>query len=105
MPVTAEDRQQLLRAQINTETAQIAWSELLRHFAGGHVLAVSDTLDLIEVAARFASDDIAAVRQWLDQRRLARVSDQQARAWLEADAVLWTVVARPWVLVQENRPA
>ena len=102
---TTAQAQQLLRTQINAETAQIAWSELLRYFAGGHVITVSDTLDLIEVAARFASDDTAAVQQWLDQGRLARVSDQQARAWLEADAMLWTVVARPWVLVQENRPA
>lgn len=97
--------QQLLHAKLNMETAQMAWSELLRYFAGGHVIAVSSELDLVEVAARFTVDDTAAVQQWLSEERIARVTDDQARAWLEADALLWTVVARPWVLVQEDKPA
>ncbi|HTH44438.1 MAG TPA: DUF2288 family protein, partial [Oxalicibacterium sp.] len=42
--------QQLLHAKLNMETAQMAWSELLRYFAGGHVIAVSSELDLVEVA-------------------------------------------------------
>jgi hypothetical protein len=103
--MTPEQEQQLLHAKLNMETAQIAWSELLRYFAGGHVIAIGRQLDLIEVAARITADDTAAVQQWLDAGHIARVSDEQARAWLEADALLWTVVARPWVLVQEGKPA
>ena len=30
------------------------------------------------------------------------VSDTQALAWYEDDALLWAVVAAPWVLVQDN---
>jgi hypothetical protein len=103
--IKPEQEQQLLHAKLNMETAQIAWSELLRYFAGGHVLTISHALDLVEVAARITADDIATVQQWLEQGHIARVSDDQARIWLEADAMLWTVVARPWVLVQENKPA
>jgi hypothetical protein len=97
--------QQLLHAKLNMETAQMAWSELLRYFAGGHVIVVSSELDLVEVAARFTVDDTALVQQWLNDGRIARASDDQARAWLDADTMLWTVVARPWVLVQESKPA
>jgi hypothetical protein len=100
-----EQEQQLLHAKLNMETAQIAWSELLRYFAAGHVLAISGKLDLVDVAARFTADDTAAVQQWLNEGQIARVSDDQARAWLEADTMLWTVVARPWVLVQESKLA
>jgi hypothetical protein len=96
--------QQLLHAKLNTETSQIAWSELLRYFAGGLVIAVSDDLDLVDVAARFSIDDKTTVEQWLNQNKLAKVSDEQAKAWLDADALLWAVVARPWVLVQDKKP-
>jgi hypothetical protein len=104
MPLPDQE-QQLLHAKLNMETSQIAWQELLRYFAGGFVIVVGDGLDLVEVAARFAIDDRAAVAQWLDQGRIAKVDDERAKAWLDADALLWAVVARPWVLVQENKVA
>ncbi|WP_156491762.1 DUF2288 family protein, partial [Oleiphilus sp. HI0123] len=31
---------------------------------------------------------------------VAQVSDDQALAWYEADAELWTLVIKPWILVQ-----
>lgn len=102
---TPQQEQQLLHAKLNMETSQIAWSELLRYFAGGHVIVVSNDLDLVDVAARFSVDDTAAVQQWLSDGKIARANDEQARAWLEPDTMLWTVVARPWVLVQESKPA
>jgi len=64
------------------------------------MLIVSDQLDLIEVAAALAEDNKEAVTQWLEEGRLAKVSDEQARLWLEVDASLWAVVVRPWILVQ-----
>jgi len=97
------EEQQLLHAKLNMETSQIAWQELLRYFAGGLVIVVADELDLVEVAARFTIDDKAAVEQWLHAGQIAKVSDAQASIWLEADTLLWTVVARPWVLVQEKK--
>lgn len=97
--------QQLLHAKLNMETSQIAWQELLRFFAGGVVILVADELDLVDVAARFAIDDKAAVEHWLNQGQIAKVTDAQASIWLDNDAVLWSVVARPWVLVQEKKLA
>jgi hypothetical protein len=101
---TLNQEQQLLHAKLNTETSQIAWSELLRFFAGGLVIVVSSDLDLVDVAARFSIDDKTSVEQWLHAGKLAKATDEQARAWLDADALLWAVVARPWVLVQDRKP-
>jgi hypothetical protein len=42
------------------------------------------------------------VAQWMAENRLGKVSDVQASAWLEADATLWAVVVRPWILVQQR---
>lgn len=89
-----------LRAQLNAETAQMPWTELQRFFAAGAVIAVSDALDLVDVAASIASDDKHAVAQWMDKGLLGKASDAQASAWLAADAILWTVVVKPWILVQ-----
>lgn len=99
----ANQEQKLLHAKLNMETSQIAWSELLRYFAGGLVIVVSNDLDLVDVAARFSIDDKAKVEQWLLGGKLAKATDEQATAWLEVDTLLWAVVARPWVLVQENK--
>lgn len=88
------------RAKLNLETSRIAWKELLRFFAGGTVIAVAPGLDLVEVAYQIARDNKAQIEQWMAERNVAPVSDEQARVWLEADAVLWATVVKPWVLVQ-----
>ncbi len=98
-----ENQNDALRAKINMETSRMPWQELLRYFAGGFVIAVSDELDLVEVALHMTNDDKATVAQWLAEQRIGRVSDEQARRWLDAEASLWTVVVKPWILVQLNK--
>lgn len=97
-------KEEALRVQLNGETARFAWKELQRFFAAGTVIAVGDTLDLIEVAVQIAMDNKGAVEQWLQAGQLGQVSDVQAQSWLEADAALWTVVVKPWILVQPLKP-
>lgn len=91
----------ILRAELNRETARIAWNELLRFFAAGTVIAISQDLDLIEVAIQISNDNKAQVEEWMLEKRVNKVSDTQAKDWLETDATLWTVVVRPWILVQQ----
>jgi len=93
----------LLRAKLNGETSRLQWTELLRFFAAGTVIAVRDGIDLVDVAVRIAADDKDAVARWLADGTLVPVADEQARAWLEADAALWAVVVKPWVLVQQEK--
>lgn len=97
-----EKKDELLRAKINGETARYQWKELQRFFASGTVIAVHDELDLVDVAVHIANDDTEAVRQWMASGRVGQVSDVQASSWLEADASLWTVVVKPWILVQQR---
>jgi hypothetical protein len=35
--------------------------------------------------------------------QLSQVVDEQAQQWLDNNAMLWTVVVKPWILVQERR--
>jgi hypothetical protein len=89
-----------LALDLNQETARIAWRELQRFFARGVTIAVAPELDLLLVASEIAGDNKAAVAAWMETRQLAAVSDEQARQWLDADAQVWSVVVKPWVLVQ-----
>lgn len=89
-----------LQARLNLETAQISWQEVGRYFAAGRVIRVDASLDLIQVAAAVAEDDAGRVSGWLESTEIAPVSDAEAVAWQEADAVLWAVVVKPYVLVQ-----
>ncbi|MBI1887708.1 MAG: DUF2288 domain-containing protein [Nitrosomonadales bacterium] len=94
------DQREIYRAKINLETSKIAWKELQRFFAGGKALMVSADLDLVEAAFQISEDNVAQIRQWMATGQLTRVPDEQARQWVEADALVWAVVVSPWVLVQ-----
>jgi len=90
----------LLAAKLSAETAKIPWRELQRFFAQGRAIQVAPSLDLIDVAARIGGDDAGQVEAWMNAGKVKRVSDQQARQWIDADVLVWAVVVRPWVLVQ-----
>jgi hypothetical protein len=100
---TPDQQNESLRNKLNSETARMRWKDLLVYFAGGSVIAVSAELDLVDVALHVTQDDKAAVAHWMAQEKIGQVSDQQAAAWLESDVVLWTIVVRPWILVQPQK--
>ena len=91
---------EVFRSKLNLETAQIAWKELQRFFAGGAALMVSADLDLVEVAFQMSKDNVAQIQRWAESGKLGKVTDAQAAAWFESDALVWAVVVSPWVLVQ-----
>ena len=94
-----------LRVKLNMETAQLPWRELERHFASGHIVAVADGLDVVSVAVMVASDDVQSIALLLKDGQIGKVTDGQAQSWSDADASLWAVVVKPWILVQEKKPA
>ncbi|MDD4929245.1 MAG: DUF2288 domain-containing protein [Gallionella sp.] len=98
--MTTSNQQEILRAKVNLETAQMPWREMQRYFASGAALFVSSDLDLVETAYQMSADNAALIGQWMADGQFGRVTDEQARTWWDADALLWAVVVSPWVLVQ-----
>ena len=92
-----------LRTKINLETARLPWSELERHFAQGTVIYVSEALDLIDVAVRISHDDKASIAAWMADGKLGKVTDIQAQTWAQSEALLWTSVVSPFILVQPEK--
>lgn len=91
-----------LNTRLNLETAVIAWSELVKHFARGAVINVSTAVDLVEAAACLIRDDKERLQTWLDSGAVTRASDDNARDWTAREPDFWCVVTAPWVLVQER---
>ncbi|MEQ1531074.1 MAG: DUF2288 domain-containing protein [Methylococcaceae bacterium] len=91
----------LTKEKVNLETSQIAWKELQRFFASGSAVFVSPELDLVDVAYQFSIDNKELVADWLQNRQIGLVTDDQAITWFEQDAAVWAVVVKPWILVQE----
>lgn len=89
-----------LAAELNRETAQIAWEDLARFFANGTLLYVSENLDLTLVGAAIALDDASQIKRWMDEGLVGQVCDEQALAWQETNAILWAQVVKPFVLAQ-----
>lgn len=96
------NKEEIVRAKLNQETAKIAWSEVQRFFASGAALQVAPELDLIEVGYQMSEDNADKIRQWMASGKLGKVSDEQAAAWLESDERVWAVVVSPWLLVQSS---
>lgn len=98
------DSDEMIRAKINTETALISWEELQRYYAGGSMLFVDASLNLLDVALALCNDDKSRFEQWLEAELVGAVTDAMALQWFENKSQMWCTVIAPWVLVQEAAP-
>lgn len=90
-----------IQALLNAQTGKIGWPELMRHFARGVVICVSENQDLVKVAAKLVEDQVDEIAQLYESGVLHRAQDHEASRWQKENTQFWAVVAAPWVLVQE----
>lgn len=88
------------RNELNRQTAKISWKELEVFFANGTAIYVSSKLDLIDVGLEISLDNKIQIEEWMSENMVYRVSDRQAQSWLDSEEMLWSIVIKPWVLVQ-----
>ena len=88
------------RYKINAETGRLPWAALEKFFAGGNLVYVDASLDLVGVAYEFSQDNAEKTQGWMEAGLVARVSDDQARSFHAQQNEFWSVVVRPWVLIQ-----
>lgn len=89
-----------IKAKLLGETARCPFSELQRFFAQGSLLRVELGVDLMDVGVALALDDTEKFQQWMAAGQVASLEDGVAASWMEEDTELWTMVVRPWILVQ-----
>ncbi|WP_369820655.1 DUF2288 family protein [Oleiphilus sp. HI0125] len=42
------------------------------------------------------------MKGWMAEEKVGQVSDEQAMRWSTDNTLLWAVVIKPWILVQER---
>lgn len=90
-----------LEQELCRETAKVTWAEIESFFANGSLIMVDKSLDLIKVAVAITNDDSAKMESWMAEKLVLNASDEMALSWHESQSLLWAVVVKPWVLVQE----
>lgn len=96
------DQQNDLEQKILSETAKVDWSSLETFYAKGSVIWISSTLDLIDVAMKFAEDDTASIQSLLLSGDIEKMTPARASQWHDQRPELWATVIAPWVLVQNR---
>lgn len=91
-----------LRQTLNIESGKCNWKDIQVQFARGMVVVIDASLDLINVAEKFIQDDKAAIEAWMNEKKICRAMDDDAKRWVTKDPVFWALVVPPWVLVQET---
>lgn len=100
--VLSED-QDVTRETINLETARISWKELEVYYASGNVISVSPDLDLIDLALVITEDNSQQLKDWTEQGLIDAITDEQAKEYADAQASVWAVVIKPWILIQSAK--
>ncbi len=90
-----------LRQTLNIESGKLAWKELQIHFARGAVVVTDNSLDLILVSEKFVKDDKQTIENWMNENKIHKATDDDARQWVKDESSFWAVVVPPWVLVQK----
>lgn len=96
----SETSQNEIKTKLLGETARCPFSELQRFFAQGSLLRVELGVDLMDVGVALALDDTEKFQQWMAAGQVASLEDTVAASWMDGDTELWTMVVRPWILVQ-----
>lgn len=89
-----------LRQTLNIESGKCEWKEIQVQFARGMVVVIDQNLDLIDVSEKFVKDDKAAIESWMNENKIWRAQDEDAKRWVKDEPTFWAVVVPPWVLVQ-----
>jgi len=96
----SNEKPEEILSRLNSETSKTFWIELLPFFAKDMVVHVSHNLDLIEVAYQLSKDNKKQIEEWMENKLISKVTDELATTWHENNMLVWTVVIKPWVLVQ-----
>jgi len=90
-----------VRDKQNLETAKMDWKDLQKFFAQGNLVLVDASLDLMEVAEVVAEDNAVVLKKWMKSGLVGEVTDAQAKYFFAHEAVFWTTVVKPFILIQK----
>jgi len=94
------------KEELATKIDVAEWGMLRAHLERGGIIVVDPLLELAEVAAGIATDDVKAVERWIAGGLLGKPTAEQLKTWdAEQAKKFLCLITSPYVLVQEQSPA
>jgi hypothetical protein len=95
----------ITKEELATKIDVTDWFALRAHLERGGVIVIDPLLDLAEVGAAVAADDVKNVERWISGGLLGKPTLQQIEAW-DADQKkgFLCLILSPYVLIQEQTP-
>ncbi len=91
------------REELTLAVDEAEWGWLRAHLEREGLIVVAHDLDIVDVGVKIASDDTAAVSDWIAAGKLARPSAEEIAAWDgNRGKRFLSLIVSPYVLIQEN---
>ena len=88
--------------KLSGECMEADWNMLKQHYQRGAVVVVSKELNLFEVGATIAKDEVDQLKAWMKDGHVHQASPQEAKKW-EEDLYkknFQFIIVQPYVLIQ-----
>jgi hypothetical protein len=93
------------KEELATKIDVTDWFSLRAHLERGAIIVVDQMLDLAEVAAGVAGDDVKNVERWIASGLLGKPTAEQVERWdVETATKFLCLIVSPYVLVQLESP-
>ncbi|MGF1602326.1 MAG: DUF2288 domain-containing protein [Thermosynechococcaceae cyanobacterium] len=88
------------KTQLAEEIATIEWRDLIPHSQRDAVIVVTPALDMIDVGAALANDDVQSVQHWISEQLIYKPSQEELSDWNgEPNRAFTALIVQPFVLV------
>ena len=100
----SESKIQEIQEKLKSESFDADWTMLEEHHQRGALVLVDASLDIFEVGAHLALDNVEVIKKYMEERKIEKVSDDMTLAWKKNETkkqFLFTIV-QPYVLIQKK---
>jgi hypothetical protein len=93
------------KEELATKIDAIDWFTLRAHLERGAIIVIDPILELAEVGAGVANDDVKTIERWVSSRLMGKPTAQQIEKWdAEKRKSFLCLIVSPYVLIQEESP-
>ncbi|MGB7413667.1 MAG: DUF2288 domain-containing protein [Thermosynechococcaceae cyanobacterium] len=88
------------KAQLTEELAEIEWRDLIPHSQRDALIVVTSALDMVDVGAALANDDVQSVQHWISEQLIYKPSQEELSDWNgEPNRAFTALIVQPFVLI------
>jgi len=92
-----------LKEKLSKEILDSGWDPIAPHFARGSVYLLDYDLDIVEVGEAMATDNVSAIKQWLDDGLMSPPTSEEATAFAKSSDLFFNMlIIEPYVLIQRK---